>query len=102
MTFQELLVAVLEEGLTKTQLESYHAELTNLFALTHLEIAELEKAEARYFLEMKKMDDKITDIGIKRFWRGTPQGQRLIELSHTAKAAEKMLASVRSRIFSQY
>lgn len=98
----ELFNQVKEKNLTKTQLEDYHTELTSLFAAMQLEIGELTKAEALYFLEMKKMDEKETDVGIKRYWRGTPQGQRLITLTHSAKATEKILSSLRSRMYSQY
>lgn len=98
----KLLDAVKEQNLTKTQLEDFHSELTNLYAQMMLEMAELEKEEARYFLTMKKSDDgDRPDIVVKRMWRGTESGQRLIELARYSKALEKMLSSVKNRIYSQ-
>lgn len=103
MTLKELFHAVREPNLTKTQLESYYDELTNLYGMIHFETAEKEKKEAMYFLENKK-DGEVerADIAIKRMWRGTPEGQRLIELGHYSKATEKLLSSVKHRIFSTY
>ena len=102
MTIKELIVKIKEENLTRIQLEDYYEELTSLYGLIQLEMAEKEKAEAMYFLENKK-DGEVerADVAIKRMWRGTPQGQRLIELSHYHKAVEKLLSSVKHRIFSQ-
>ena len=98
----ELFTAVQEKNLNKSELESYRDDLTNLFASMQLELADLEKAEAIYFLEAKQMDEKLTDVGIKRLWRGTPSGQRLIELNRFQKATEKVLSSLKSRIFAVY
>lgn len=106
MKLVELFEAVKEKNLTKTQLEDYHASLTSLFAQMHLEMANLEKIEAIFFLDSKRksveVNKEITDIGIKRAWNASEGGQRLIELKHFTKATEKILSSVKSRIYSQY
>lgn len=96
MKLKDLLVAVREKNLTKTQLEDYHSDLTNMYAQIHLELADIEKAEALYFLS----DKKESDIATKRAWRASEKGQRQIELSHYAKATEKMLSSLKNRIYS--
>lgn len=94
----ELFEAVREKNLNKTDLESYRDDLTNLFASLMLEMAELEKAEALYFLKEKTPD--TTDVSIKRMWRATLEGQRLIELNRYQKATEKVLSSLKSRIYA--
>lgn len=98
MKLKELFIAVQERNLSKDTLEQYRDELASLFAQIHLEMADLEKAEAIYILESKLE----SDIAKKRAWRGTEKGQRLIELAHFAKASEKILASLKSRLYSIY
>lgn len=98
-----LFTAIKDQSLSKEQLESYHSDLTNLYAQMMFEMATLEKAEALYFLEYKNMsapNEKVTDIAIKRAWRGIPQGQRLIEIKNYEKATTKMLSSIKNRIYS--
>lgn len=99
-----LLNEVKEQNLTKTQLEAYHTDLTNLYGQMMLEVATLEKAEALYFLENKKDAEgkERTDISIKRMWRGTDKGQRLIELKSFEKAITKVLSSLKNRIYAIY
>lgn len=98
MKLTELLEAVQEKNLSKTQLEEYRDSFSNLFAQIHIEMADLEKAEAMYFLA----SELPTDIGKKRAWKGTEKGQRLIELDHFSKACEKMLSSLKSRLYQIY
>lgn len=95
MKLKELILAVQEKNLSKEQLEAFRDELVGLFALIQFEKADLEKAEAMYFLEHPQK----TDIATKRSWKATPEGQRLIELSHYTKATEKMISNLKSRLF---
>lgn len=98
MQLLNLIKAVNEKNLTKTQLEDYRDDLSNLYAQMMFELAELEKAEAIYFLESKEE----TDVAKKRAWRGTEKGQRLIELNRYQKATEKILSSLKSRIYATF
>ncbi len=107
MNLVDLLKAVGLPGLTKSQLEEYHLNLTSLYAQVCLEMSDLEKAEAIYFLENKNYivgqeQKERSDVVIKRMWRGTPEGQRLITLKNYEKAANKMLASIKSRLYAIY
>lgn len=117
MKLQELFEAVKEKHLGKQALEDYHTELTSLYAQMMLEMSELEKKEAMYFLENKeekeeywngdkKVGERVInqkpDIEVKRMWRGTPNGQRLIELKNYEKATSKILTSLKNRMYSQY
>ena len=94
----ELLESVREKNLTKTQLEDYRDEMTALFAQMQLQLADLEKEEAKYLAS----HGEKTDVNAKRKWGGTESGQRLIELKRFSKATEKMLSSLKSRIYAQY
>ncbi len=98
MKLKELILSVQEKNLGKDQLEEYRDSFSNLFAQIELERADLEKAEALYILasELK------TSAGKKESWRGTEKGQRLIELDHYSKACEKMISSLKSRLYSIY
>ena len=98
MKLADLFKSVQEVNLTKTQLENYHTELTSLFAAMHLELAEIEKKEALFILasELK------TSAAKKEAWRGTELGQRDIELTHYARATEKVLSSLKNRMYGTY
>lgn len=98
MTLKELFIAVKEKNLSKTQLEEYRDELSSLFAQIHLEMAEKEKAEALFIVESKL----ASDVAKKRIWNATPDGQRLIDLKHMSKGAEKILSSLKSRLYAIY
>lgn len=70
-------------------------------------MATLEKKEALSFMEEKQFrkdvgDKELTDIAVKRIWNASENGQRLIELKHLSKGTEKLLGSLRSRLYSQY
>lgn len=106
---ESLIEAVKEEGLTKTQLESYHTSITYLDNLFRLEIAPIEKEEALFFSRNKEVwkvvgpaplfDRLRTDIEIKRMWKATEEGQRQIELSHYLKVTPKLLQSIKTRLY---
>jgi len=93
---EKLIQDVKEQNLTKSQLEEYHSLLTGLYASMMLEMASLEKLEATYFATHQEK----TDVSAKRKWQGTHEGLRLLELKRFAKATEKLLSSVKSRIFA--
>jgi hypothetical protein len=61
-------------------------------------MADLEKAEALYFIG----SELPSDVAKKRAWNATTSGQRLIELKHYSKGAEKVLSSLKSRLYSVY
>lgn len=98
--FTDLLEAVKEKQLTKTQLEELRDAMTHLQSTMMLEMADLEKAEALYFYKHKQPD--VSDVSIKRNWGATMEGQRLIELKRFSKALAGELSSIKSRIFAQY
>lgn len=100
MTLLELFQAVKEETLTKTDLEKYRDALSNLYAEMQIEMATIEKSEAMYFYN--RTNPETTDISIKRQWKATPDGQRQILLNRYLKATEKVLSSLKSRIYAQY
>lgn len=93
---KSLLEAVKDHKLSKEQLEDFHAELTQLFALMHLEMASLEKEEAIYLAG----NTEDTAIAVTRAWNAGEKGQRMIELKHFLRASEKMLSSLKNRIYS--
>lgn len=98
MKLKELFEKVKERNLSKEQLGFYRDELANLAAQIQLELADLKKEEALYILN----NAKETAISTKTAWNGTDKGQRLIELSHYYKATEKILSSLKSRLYEIY
>lgn len=97
-TLSDLFKSVSEPNLTKTQLEDYHTRLSALYAQIMLETAEITKKEALFFLE----SELETDVAKKRAFNGSIDGLRLIELKAFAKGCEKLLSSLKSRLFSTY
>ena len=56
ITLKELILAVKDNKLTKTQLEEYRDAMSDLFANMQIEMAELEKTEALFMHD--KGDEK--------------------------------------------
>lgn len=98
MTLRELIEAVNEKNLPVEKLEEYRDDMVNLFAKMQFELAEIKKKKAMYFLEHPEK----TDVGTERKWQGSKEGQREIELSHWSKATEKIISSLKNRIYKLY
>lgn len=106
--FTQLLEAVKDETLPLEMIEKYRDEMIHLHSAMQIELANIEKEEAMYFLEWNKpvllgKDDNklppIADIAIKRMWRGTDKGQRGIELNRYVKVIAKEIDSLKSRVY---
>lgn len=98
MKLRELIEAVKEKSLTKTQIEEYRDDLSNVSAQMFLEMAEIEKLEA-LFLDS---NEEKTDAAKKRKWAATHKGLRQIELKNYIRATDKILSSLKSRLYSLY
>jgi len=99
----DLLKAVEEKHLTKTQLDEFEQAMTHLHSKMQLEMAELEKEEALYFEEQKNAaTEKVSDVAIERRWRATQSGLRQIELNRFIKTLAKELKSIASRLYAIY
>lgn len=96
MKLKDLLAAVPDKKLTKQQIEGYYDDLTHLYSGVCLELADLKKKEAFYFIDHKQ----DSDVATKRAWRVTPEGQRMIELDTYKNVIPKELASLKNRIYS--
>ena len=95
MNLAEVLKAVKEEHLNLNQLEDYSFALTNLYADMQLALAEVRKKKALYFVEHP--EKTVAGTGIK--WSASTDGLREIDLSHQCRATEKVLSSLKSRIY---
>lgn len=93
----KLFEEVKDENLDRHQLEMYHTELSSIYALMELEMAGIEKAEAIFL----GTSGEKTAVMATRKWAITTQGQRQIELKRQLKATEKVLSSVKSRVFNK-
>lgn len=93
---QSLIEAVREQSLDRQTLEKYRDEMLQFFNLLHLECAELEKKEALFMNDM-------TDESVARrkiMWKSSKEGQRLIEIKHYILSVNKLLDSLKNRIYS--
>ena len=98
MTLPELIQAVKEKNLSKDQLEAYRDDLSNLYALMQLELADIRKAKALWIFDSQEKSMAAKEVA----WSASLQGQREIELSHWCKGSEKILSSLKSRLYSVY
>ena len=98
MKLAELFKQVQEKNLTKDQLEEYHADLSGLYGQMQLELADVRKKKAIFFVEQPEK----TAIATERKWGASSEGLREIELAHYAKGTEKILSSLKSRLYSVY
>lgn len=98
MKLIDLITAVKEKNLTKDQLEAYRDDLSNVSALMFIEMADLEKAEALFLDQCVEP----TESGKRRKWKAGSQGQRQIELKNYIRSADKILSSLKSRLYSIY
>ncbi len=98
MKLLELFQKVNDRELSRENLEAYRDELVALFCQMQIELATLKKQEAMYLLENKKE----TAVETTRVWDATKEGQRLIELRYYSKATEKMVSSLKDRIYKLY
>lgn len=97
MKLIELIRDVRDEKLTREQLESYYDKLSELVCDMYLEAGELEKKEALYFISNKAE----TDVATKRNWKATPEGLRQIDIKYYIQATNKMLSSVKNRVYGK-
>ena len=97
MTLLELLTAVKDENLSLQQIESYRDQMVHLHSAMQIEIADLERAEALYF-DLHSQPE-VSDISIKRKWKVTEKGQRLILLNRYVKVIVKEIDSLKSRVY---
>lgn len=97
MTLETLIKEIKEETLPKESLEKYFDQITYLYCTMNERMAECEKAEALYIVEHKTKDS--TDIAIRREWNVTEMGQEAFTLKRNIKSVEKLLSSIKSRIY---
>ncbi len=100
MKLTDLILAVKEKNLSKEQLEDYRTDMSEMFALMMLEMADLEKAEALFMGGAFQLDTSVAQKKI--IWKATKEGQRLIVLKRYALATKEMLNSLKSRLYSIY
>lgn len=94
----DLFQAIKEENLDKPQLEDYHKELSELYAMMHIELGDIKKKKGMYMLP----NPELSGVAITRKWNATTDGQREIELKSYIKATATTLSSLKSRLFSIY
>lgn len=97
MNLKELLLAVRDEKLPLVLIEKYRDEMIHLHSDMQIALADIEKAEALYFVAHSSAD--VSDISIKRKWRVEPQGQQGIQLNRELKALAKEIDSLKSRVY---
>lgn len=98
MNFLELLQAVRDENLPLEKIEQYRDTLVHFHTDMQIEVADLEKEEAMFFYDHSGLPD-VSDISIKRNWRVTADGKRLILLNRYLKACSKEIDSLKSRVY---
>ena len=96
MKISDVAKSIKEQNLSKDVLENYYSELTSLYTEMELKMAVLEKEEAIYLNECEEK----TRSGAERIWFAGVQGQEQIDLKHNIRAIEKLMSSIKHRIYS--
>jgi len=94
---EQLIIAVKEENLTKTQLEDYFKEVTELRVDIKMQRAVVKKEKALF---MVKRDAGESISSRKEVWDASDTGQRLIDLDTYVTVTRDLLDSIRTRIYS--
>ena len=97
MRLTDLFKEVEEKNLTKTQLEDYYSELSQLMSQIAMETADLQKKEAMFMTE--NAHKSVAQRKIE--WNGTEAGQRLIDLKQFKIASGRVLDSIKTRIYAK-
>lgn len=100
MKLIELFQAVKDDTLDKDQLERYRDQLASLYAEMKLEYSTLEKKEALFLLSESQREKPMAHR--KAEWKGTPEGQRMIDLKNWMGGTNKVIDSLKSRLYSIY
>lgn len=98
MTFLELLNAIKESNLTKTDLENLRDEMAHLYSLYQIETASIKKAKAFFTIE----NGEKTNVATENKWAITEQGQREIQLKYECNALKEELSSIKHRLYASY
>lgn len=98
MQLRELLEKVDDRTLQKDDLEQYRDQLSKLYALMSLELADVEKEKA-LFIDGYEAD---SDIQKKRKWQVTHKGLREIELKNYMKGIVVVLSSLKARLYNTF
>lgn len=100
MKLRELFEAVKDNTLSKDQLEAYRDQLASLYAEMKMEYATLEKNEAMFLLSEAMREMPMAHR--KAEWKGTNEGQRMIDLKNWMGGTNKVIDSLKSRLYSIY
>lgn len=100
MTLKDLLLNIKDKTLSKEQIEEYYSDLTHVYSSVCMELAEIKKGEALFFAEKMEENPDFSDAKIKRLFRVTPNGLRLIELDAYKAIIPRELSSLKNRIYS--
>lgn len=99
VTLEQAIKSVKEGTLSKERTESYFDQMSALFAMFQLEMADLEREEA-LFMNGKKDEQSIADR--KREWKATESGLKLIKRKREATATKEMIGSLKRRTYALY
>lgn len=97
---KDLLEVVKDKKLSKEQIEDYYADLTHVYSSVCLELADLKKKEALFFATKMHENPEDSDAKIKRLFRMTKEGMRLIDLNAYKSIIPRELSSLKNRIYS--
>lgn len=96
MKLTDLIIAVKDENLTKEQLEDYYSMACQLRTDIAMSLADYLKKEALFMAN--KTEGTVASKKVE--WKGSVDGQRLLELKSYMTAIKSLLEGVKSRIYS--
>ena len=97
-SLQALFDTVKSDKLSLPQIEAFRDQMVHFHSDLQRVVATLERKEALF--GMKPEHAEKSNATIKREWRASEDGQRLIVYSRYIKAVAKEIDSLKSRVYS--
>lgn len=98
-TFNELMVSVREQNLSKDKLEHYHSELCNLKAQFKQELATLKKEKAMFIMGREQGESIASRTAS---WEATKSGLRKFDIEGYIASTTSLIEGVKARLYNLY
>jgi len=93
----DIIEQVKDENLSKEQLEDYYSMACQLRTEISMQLADYLKKEALFMVSSTEGSVASKKVA----WKGSQEGQRLIELKSYATAIKSLLDGLKNRIYSK-
>lgn len=93
----DLIQLVKDENLSKEQLEDYYSMACQLATDISMALGDYQKKEALFMVN--RVEGSVASKKVE--WKGSVEGQRLIELKSYMTAIKSLMAGLKNRIYTK-